>query len=333
MKLLENLKNKEWFKFNFGIFLSNWGSVIALVVVSIFFILKMPNMFLSSGNITTILRSISVTTVVAIGLTVTLAVGGFDLSAGAMASWTGVLVISFFTWHEMNMLQAMPLAILVAMLTSFVSMMLIIVFKIPDLLATLAMMFMIDGAALTYSGGGALSQGWPKPDGTPSEGIISDAFREMGQAPTIIIIMLVVVLIAHIFLTYTKYGRFIYATGENKEAARLSGIPVKRYRLIAGVISTFFIALAGLLVASRNMSAQIKGAAGYSMPAISAVFIGRSIAGQEKPNAIGTFIGAALVGILENGLIMMAVPYYSMEAVKGLVLAIALASAYYTSKD
>ena len=231
------------------------------------------------------------------------------------------------------MLEAMPLAVLVAMLTSLVSMLLIIVFKIPDLLATLAMMFMIDGTALTYTGGGALSQGWPLPDGTPSKGIISDTFKEMGQAPTIIIIMLVVVLLAHIFLTYTKYGRFIYATGENKEAARLSGIPVKRYRLIAGIISTFFIALAGLLVSSRNMSAQIKGAAGFSMPAISAVFIGRSIAGAEKPNALGTFIGAALVGILENGLIMMAVPYYSMEAVKGLVLAIALASAYSTSKE
>ena len=203
----------------------------------------------------------------------------------------------------------------------------------PDLLATLAMMFMIDGLALTYSGGGALSQGWPLPDGTPSKGIIPEVFKDMGQAPMIIIIMLAVVVVAHIFLTYTKYGRFIYATGENKEAARLSGIPVKRYRLLAGIISTVFIALGGLLVASRNMSAQIKGAAGFSMPAVSAVFIGRSIAGAEKPNAIGTFIGAALVGILENGLIMMSVPYYSMEGVKGLVLAIALASAYYTSRE
>ena len=66
------------------------------------------------------------------------------------------------------------------------------------------------------------------------------------------------------------------------------------------------------------MSAQIQGAAGYSMPAISAVFIGRSVAGAEKPNAFGTFIGAALVGVLENGLVMMSVPYYSLNAVKGL---------------
>jgi len=155
----------------------------------------------------------------------------------------------------------------------------------------------------------------------------------MGQAPAIIIIMIVIVIIIHIFLTYTKYGRYIYAVGGNKEAARLSGIPVNRYRIFAGMLSAVFIGLGGVLVASRNMSAQIQGAAGYAMPAISAVFIGRSVAGADKPNAFGTFIGASLVGILENGLIMMSVPYYSLNAVKGVVLAIALASTYYSSKS
>jgi simple sugar transport system permease protein len=328
-ELFNNIKSK---KFNFSSFLSNWGSVLALILVTLFFIIRMPEMFLSPGNIITIFRSISVTTVMAIGLTFTLAVGGFDLSAGAMASWAGVLVISFFTWYGMTMAPAIGLTLLVGILTTMLSMLLIIVFKVPDLLATLAMMFTLGGLSLTYSGGGALSQGWPRPDGSPSLGIIPESFKEMGQAPTIIIIMIVVVILAHIFLTYTKYGRFIYACGENNEAARLSGIPVKRYRLITGIIAAVFICLGGLLVASRNMSAQMGGAAGFSMPAISAVFIGRSIAGAEKPNAFGTFIGAALVGILENGLIMMAVPYYSMDGVKGIVLAIALATAYYTSK-
>ncbi len=318
--------------FNIGRFFSNWGSVIALILISLFFMIKMPTMFLSQSNVTTILRSISVTTIIAIGLTFTLAVGGFDLSAGSMASWTGVLIISFYTWYSMKMWQAIPLTIFVTIITNLIAMLLIIVFKVPDLLATLAMMFMLDGLSLTYSGGGALSQGMPRADGTPTLGKIPEVFKFMGQAPSIIIIMIVVVLVAHIFLTYTKYGRFIYATGENKEAARLSGIPVKRYRLIAGIIATVFVSLGGILVASRNMSAQIQGAAGFSMPAISAVFIGRSIAGAEKPNALGTFIGAALVGILENGLIMMSVPYYSLDAVKGIVLAIALASAYYSSR-
>jgi simple sugar transport system permease protein len=281
----------------------------------------------------TILRSISVTTIIAIGLTVTLAVGGFDLSSGSMATMSGALVISFFVWYQMNMWLAIPLAIAATMALTLITMFLIVKCKIPDLLATLAMMFMLDGLSLTYSGGGAVSEGMPRFDGTPTIGKIPRMFKDMGQAPAIIIIMIVIVIIIHIFLTYTKYGRYIYAVGGNKEAARLSGIPVNRYRIFAGMLSAVFIGLGGVLVASRNMSAQIQGAAGYAMPAISAVFIGRSVAGADKPNAFGTFIGASLVGILENGLIMMSVPYYSLNAVKGVVLAIALASTYYSSKS
>jgi simple sugar transport system permease protein len=148
-----------------------------------------------------------------------------------------------------------------------------------------------------------------------------------------IIIMLFSVVFVHILLTYTKYGRFIYAVGGNKIAARLSGIPEKKYRIIAGMIAAFFIALAGILAASRNQSAQINGTNAYQMPALSAVFIGRSVAGQNKPNAFGTLIGATLVGLLDNGLIMMSVPYYSLNAVKGIILAVALISTYSGARE
>ena len=314
-------------------FLASWGSVIAVILVFVFFTLRMPGMFLTQNNMITILRSISVTTIIAIGLTITLAVGGFDLSAGSLASMTGALVVSFFVWYNMSMLVAIPLAILITIGFMMFSMLLIIKFKVPDLLATLAMMFTLDGLSLTYSGGGAVSQGMPRANGAATTGVIPEAFKKIGQAPTIIIIMVVLVVVVHVFLNYTKYGRYIYAVGGNTEAANLSGIPVKKYRLIAGILAATLIGIGGILVASRNMSAQIQGAAGYSMPAISAVFIGRSVAGAEKPNAFGTFVGAALVGILENGLVMMSVPYYSLNAIKGLVLAIALASAYYSSND
>ncbi len=314
-------------------FIGRWASIIALVIVFGFFSIKMPSMFLTSSNMITILRSISITTIIGIGLTVTLAVGGFDLASGSMATMAGTFVVSFFVWYGMSTWQAVPLALIGTVALTMITMFLIVKCKIPDLLATLAMMFMLDGVSLTYSGGGAISQGMPRADGTPTVGVIPQVFKDMGQAPTIIIIMVVIVLIMHIFLSYTKYGRYIYAIGANKEAARLSGIPVNRYRVYAGMLSGIFIGLGGVLVASRNMSAQIQGAAGYGMPAISAVFIGRSVAGAEKPNAFGTFIGASLVGILENGLIMMSVPYYSLNAVKGVVLALALASTYYTSKS
>lgn len=316
-----------------GTFFGKWASVMALALVFVFFAAKMPSLFLRPSNMVTILRSISVTTIMGIGLTITLAVGGFDLSAGAMATMAGTFAISFFCWYEMGMWSAVGLALLLTIALTMVSMLLIVKFKIPDLLATLAMMFTVDGFCLTYSGGGALSQNMPRANGDPTFGVIPGIFKDIGMAPTIIIIMVVVVALVQVFLSYTKYGRYIYAVGSNKEAARLSGIPVNRYRVFAGILAATFVGLAGVLVASRNMSAQIQGAAGYSMPAISAVFIGRSVAGAGKPNAIGTFVGASLVGILENGLIMMSVPYYSLNAVKGVVLALALASTYYGNKD
>ena len=241
--------------------------------------------------------------------------------------------MSFVLWYGMDLASASLITIVLTMVLQCVTMFLVIKCKIPDLLATTAMMFVLQGLGLTYTGGGAISAGMSRPDGSPSVGSIPDIMKTIGSSPTIIIIMLACVLLVHVFLTYTKYGRYIYAVGGNKLAAKLSGIPVKKYRFYAGMIAAFFIALTGILVCSRNQSAQIQGAEGYQMYALAAVFIGRSVAGQGKPNAVGTLVGATLVGILDNGLIMIGVPYYSLNAVKGAVLALALVAAYASSKE
>ncbi len=117
--------------------------------------------------------------------------------------------------------------------------------------------------------------------------------------------------------------------GGNREAARLSGIPVNRYRTLAYFLSTFLTGIGGVMLAARIGSAQVNAGAGFLMPAVAAAFIGYSVAGAKKTKAIGTLVGAVLVGILENGLIMMSVPYYSLNIVKGAVLAIALAITYF----
>lgn len=320
-------------KFNIGSFLSNWAAIIVTILLVVVFSIAMPRTFPTSGNFTTILRSISITTVLGMGLTITLAVGGFDLASGYSATMASYFAMSYIIWYGTDWRIACLIAVGGTILLQLVSMFLIVVCKIPDLLATCAMQFVLDGLSLTYSGGGAISAGMPRPDGQPSLGKVPQVFKKLGTAPTIVIIMFVCVIFVHIFLSYTKYGRYIYATGGNKIAAKLSGINVKKYRVIAGVLAAVFIALAGILVCSRNQSAQINGCVSYSMPALAGVFIGRSVAGQGKPNAIGTLIGSILIGILDNGLVMMAVPYYSLNAVKGLVLALALISAYWNTKE
>ena len=313
-------------------FIRNWAAVIAIVLLVILFSILEPG-FRTVSNLETILRSISINTVLAMSLTITLAVGGFDLAAGSLASVSGYFVMSFVLWYGMDLASASLITIVLTMVLQCVTMFLVIKCKIPDLLATTAMMFVLQGLGLTYTGGGAISAGMSRPDGSPSVGSIPDIMKTIGSSPTIIIIMLACVLLVHVFLTYTKYGRYIYAVGGNKLAAKLSGIPVKKYRFYAGMIAAFFIALTGILVCSRNQSAQIQGAEGYQMYALAAVFIGRSVAGQGKPNAVGTLVGATLVGILDNGFIMIGVPYYSLNAVKGAVLALALVAAYASSKE
>ena len=126
---------------------------------------------------------------------------------------------------------------------------------------------------------------------------------------------------------------FIYAMGGNKQAAKLSGINVKAYRYLAGMITAVFIAIGGILVSSRGSSAQVMCCDNYLMQSLAAVFVGRTVGGAEKPNALGTMIGALLVSTLENGLTICAVPFYVLPAVKGAVLALALVAAYATKKE
>lgn len=312
-------------------FISKWGIVLTILLLLVFFSVTMPA-FLTTSNIVTILRSISIVTVIGVGITLSLTVNGFDLSVGTIATLADSLVISMFVWYNWPTMPAVAIALCGCLIVAAVNSFLIVKLKIPDLLATLATMFIFEGVAMTYTGGGSISQGMPRLDGTPTVGKLPDLFKLIGQAPYIIIIMLVVVLIVHIFLNYTKHGRYLYVVGGNMEAARLSGIPVNRYRTLAYVLSALLAALGGVMLASRIGSAQINAGAGYLMPAVAAAFIGFSVAGAGRPNAIGTFLGAVLVGVLENGLVMMSVPYYSLNIVKGSVLALALAITYFRKK-
>lgn len=325
-------------------FLSKWGTVLTIFVLIAFFAAKTGRLmneemsffdalkhspFSSTANVVTILRSISIVTVIAIGITISLTVDGFDLSVGSVATFADTLVISMFVWYGMGTTSAVLITLFVVLSVAAVNSFLIVKLRIFDLLATLAAMFIFEGVALTYTGGGSISQGMPRLDGTVTTGRIPEVFRLLGQSPYIIIVMLVIVALAHIFLNYTKHGRYLYVVGGNEEAARLSGIPVKRYRTLAYFLSALLAGIGGLMLAARIGSAQVNAGAGFLMPAVAAAFIGYSVGGIKKPNAIGTLVGAVLVGILENGLIMMSVPYYSLNIVKGAVLAIALAITYY----
>lgn len=324
------MKNKK----NAVKFLVNWAAVLALMLCFVAFTGIKGSYFMSASNMVNILRAMAINTVFGIAATITMAPEGFDMSAGTLASCSAYVFVSAYLWLGLSLGMSIIVCILVTLVLYQLTMFLILVCKIPDMLATCALMFVHQGIGQWYIGGGAVSTGMKASWGAaPVRTSLSSAFSAIGRAPWIIIIMLACVIAAWLFLDFTKYGRYLYAMGGNREAARLSGINVKKYRYMAGMITAVFIAIGGILVASRGSSAQVMCCDDYLMPSLAAVFVGRTVGGTEKPNAIGTMIGAMLVSTLENGLTICAVPFYVLPAVKGAVLALALIAAYASKKE
>jgi len=135
--------------------------------------------------------------------------------------------------------------------------------------------------------------------------------------PVPVLVMLVIVVAMFVFLERTRWGRMLYAIGGNQEAARLAGIRVERMRVLAYVVSGVLAALGGVLLAARLGRGDVGAGQPFLLEAVAAALIGFAVLGANRPNAFGTFIGAAFVGVLISGLTMMNFPYYTQDFVKG----------------
>jgi simple sugar transport system permease protein len=328
----KNANSKQKKKLNFFDFLYKYGTLLTIVVIFVFFSIATQGRFLKYQNLINILRAMSITTVIATGVMISLVVGGFDLSVGSVASMTMAVSVAMFVWYGQNISVSIIVALVVAAIIGFINSTFIIKVKIPDMLATLAAMFIFNGVSTTFSRGKIISQNMIMANGETSTGLISPIFRQLGKVPTIIIIMALIILIVHIFLKYTKHGRYMYVVGGNQEAARLSGVKVDKYKRIAYIMSAILAGIGGILLAARIGQSNPSGGAGYLMESVAAAYIGFSVAGAGKPNAIGTFFGALLMVSLSNGLVMLSVPYYSMDIIKGAVLVLALGLTYYKNE-
>lgn len=317
-------------------FLYKYGTMIAIVVVISFFSITLDSFF-TYANFSDILRSISIVTLVAIGITFSLIVDGFDLSVGSTVSLATIASASTLVLHRQELFAALIVPLLLGALVGLLNAFLIIRLRLPDLLATLAVMYIINGVQLTYTKGFSIYNDMPLPEGGTAPGKFIPSFLFIGQGelfgiPFSVLLMLFVVVCAHLFLTYTTFGRLFYMTGENREAARLTGIPVDRYRTAAYIISGLFAALGGIVLASRIGTGQVSAGASLLMDGVAAAFIGFSVFGAGKPNVIGTLLGSILIGVLLNGLTMMNVPYYAQDIIKGTILIFALALSHIVKK-
>lgn len=339
MNLKTNVKHETSKKqFDLFKFLYKYGTIIVTIAAILFFSLTLEN-FMNFNNITNVFRSVSIVALIALAITISLTIDGFDLSVGATAGFASVIAAKIMVIWEMSPAVAIVVPLLVGLLIGCINAFLIIKVGISDMLTTLSMMFVLTGISITFQDGSAIYNYMPLPNnGGMAPGTMHKAFLFIGQGkvfgiPFPVILMLLVVTLVHIFLKYTKYGRYLYMTGGNEEAAKLSGIPTNKYKLVAYIISGFIAALGGLVLGARLGSGEVNAGAPYLMDAVAAAFIGFSVLGIGKPNAFGTLLGALLMGILLNGLIMMDFPYYSQDIVKGIVLILGLGLTYYKRKE
>lgn len=318
-------------------FLFKYGA-IALLISIIFYFSLISDAFFTFGNMTDILRSISIVTLLALGVTFTLVVNGFDLSVGSTMSLSTVVTASLMVWYDLPLWLVLILPILVGVVIGAFNTLLIVVIGIPDLLATLSTMYIVAGLHRTYTEGFSIYNNMPLTSGGTAPGELSQAFLWIGQGkllglPVPVWIMIFMVLVAYLILDHTRWGRILYMTGGNAEAATLSGVNVRKVKFTAYVISGIFASMAGILFTSRVGSGQIDAGAPLLMEAVAAVFVGYSVLGAGKPNAIGSFFGAVIIGILLNGLTILNMPYYAYDIIKGSVLVLALAVTYVYAKN
>lgn len=334
---MQAVEKKSSVKENAIQFLFKYGAIALLAFIILYFT-SISDAFLTYSNFTDILRSISIVTLLALGVTFTLVVDGFDLSVGSTMSLSTVVTASLMVWYDMPLWLVLLLPLFVGVLVGVVNSFLIVVVGIPDLLATLGMMYIVAGLHRTYTEGYSIYNNMPLTSGGTAPGQLSEAFLWIGQGkmlglPVPVWIMLVMVLATYIVLNHTRWGRILHMTGGNAEAATLSGVNVKKVKFAAYVISGVFASMAGILFTARVGSGQIDAGAPLMMEAVAAVFVGYSVLGAGKPNALGTFFGAAVIGILLNGLTILNLPYYAFDIIKGGVLVVALAATYVYAKN
>jgi len=290
--------------------------------------------FVSPQSAVFIFQSVAITGILALGVTFTLVVGGFDLSIGSTA--TSALMLSAYVMVVLDLgaVAAVLACLVMGALIGLVNGLLIVKAKVPDLLATLGMMFLLIGLQRVPTEGRSVSTGMTLPGGETANGVFAPAFLWLGRhrfdffidnlIPVSVVILVIVAALVWVFLETTRHGRLMYAIGSNQRAASLAGTNVNRYKILAYMISGVLASVGGILLSARLGRGDIASGNNLLLDSVAAALIGYAVLGAAKPNAFGTFVGALFVGVLLQGLTMMNAPYYTQDFVKGVVLVIAL---------
>jgi ribose transport system permease protein len=290
------------------------GALTALIVLVIA-MSALSGDFLTADNLLNVGVQAAVTAILAFGVTFVIVSAGIDLSVGSVAALSATVLAWSATSAGVPVFLAVLLAVATGIVCGLVNGVLISYGKLPPFIATLAMLSVARGLSLVISEGSPIAF----PD---SVSHLGDTLG--GWLPVPVLVMVVMGLIAAFVLGRTYIGRSMYAIGGNEEAARLSGLRVKKQKLAIYAFSGVFAAVAGVVLAARLSSAQPQAADGYELDAIAAVVIGGASLAGGTGKASGTLIGALILAVLRNGLNLLNVSAFWQQVVIGVVIALAV---------
>jgi len=296
-----------------GIIRNNIGILGVLIVLCVI-VSFATDKFLKPNNLISVLRQISINTYIALGMTLIIILGHIDLSVGAIVAMSGTLTVGFIVTQGLPIPVAIVLGILLGVIAGLISGSIVAHFGVPAFIITMAMMNVCSGTAYVYSGGQATR-------------INNDFFSAIGTGylfntiPLPVVYMIVLIAVISFLLSKTKFGTYIYAIGGNREAARLSGVPIKKVEIAVFTISGVLSAFAGLVLCSRMYSGQPSVGSGYELDAIASCVLGGTSMSGGKGHISGTVLGAMVIGVISNGLNLIGVSSYWQLIVKGIIIA------------
>ena len=295
--------------------LRRYGILIMLLVLIIYFSFG-SEYFLTGSNVVNVLRQSAVTGISAVGLTYVMLTGGIDLSIGAVIGLTAVTAASCMAKFGLSPILACIIALALGALIGLINGILVNYVDIPALIATLGVMTSVRGLCYILTGG------LPVYGFHASFDIIGKGY--VGVIPVPVIIMAVVLILGWYVLNRTRYGRYLYAIGGSREAARLSGINVDKMVVVTYMIAGLLSSLAGLVELSRLSSGQPSAGDGFEMNVITAVVLGGISVNGGEGKFFGVVVGIFIMSVLANGLVMMNVYEFYQQLIRGIVLIFAV---------
>ncbi|ACL71014.1 ABC transporter permease [Halothermothrix orenii] len=312
---MNRVASKKRLKFLEGEFIKSYGGILlGLIIICLIFTILSPR-FLNIRNIMNIILQVSIIAIAAFGMTFALIIGGIDLSVGSTIALVGT-VAAFLLTQGLPFLLVLLLTLAFGAILGLFNGTMISKLHIPAFIVTVATMSIFRGIAYLITGGIPI--------------VIQDGvFLALGNnsflgIPIPVLVLLGLFIVTGVLLSKTKFGRHAYITGGNEEAARFAGIKVSNLKIKIYVITSLMATVSGILLASRLYSAQPNAASGYELDAIAASVLGGTSLSGGYGTIFGTLIGAIIIGVINNGMNLVSVPYFYQLIVKGLVILVAV---------